>query len=56
MSQPPEDPEKRPAVPRMFRLVLVCIAVWIFCGVLTWFAFAYLGDCCDISMFSKLFR
>jgi hypothetical protein len=41
---------------RMGRLVLVCIAVWIFCGALTWFAFSYLDDCCDMSMFSRFFH
>lgn len=54
MSAP--DGDEAPRTPRMLRLVLVCIAVWIFCGVLTWFAFAYLGQCCDMSGFSKLFE
>jgi hypothetical protein len=40
----------------MGRLLVVCLLVWVLCGFLTWFAVAYLGDCCDVSFLSRWFR
>jgi hypothetical protein len=46
----------KPSSPKMGRLLVVCLLVWVLCGFLTWFAVAYLGDCCDVSFLSRWFR
>jgi hypothetical protein len=32
--------------PKFGILLLVCLAVAIFCGIMVWFASTYLTDCC----------
>jgi hypothetical protein len=51
-----QAPEARTHTPRMLRLVIVCLLVWVVCALLTWFAGSYLENCCDMSMFSRIFK
>jgi hypothetical protein len=48
---PPSD-----STPRFGRLLLVCFAAVLFCGVLVWFVGNYLQDCCTFDFFTKLGR
>jgi hypothetical protein len=56
VKNPRQDSSKSGKKPRMVRLVVVCLLVWVVCGALTWFAEQHLGDCCDVSSFSNLFK
>ncbi|MGA2551051.1 MAG: hypothetical protein ABSF50_12950 [Burkholderiaceae bacterium] len=42
--------------PKMGRLLVVCLLVWVVCGFLTWFAVEYLGNCCDLSFLHRWFH
>ena len=41
--------------PRFGRLVLVCLASVLFCGVLVWFMTSHLQDCCSTEFLDRLF-
>jgi hypothetical protein len=38
-----DDPNQEP---KFGRLLLVCLAVAVFCGFLVWFTSTYMADCC----------
>ncbi|MES2071730.1 MAG: hypothetical protein V4488_15350 [Pseudomonadota bacterium] len=41
-------------MPRFGRLLVVCIAVIVFCVVMVWVNESYLSDCCSLGFLDKL--
>lgn len=56
MSYMEEHEPRKEQEPRFGRLLAVCVAVVVFCGVLVWFSGTYLQDCCSFEFFSRLGR
>lgn len=56
MSDTEQHEQSRHQEPRFGRLLAVCVAVVVFCGVLVWFSSTYLEDCCSFDFLSRLVR
>jgi hypothetical protein len=51
MTQNP--PVEKDIIPRFGRLVFVCFAALIFCGILVWLMGDRFADCCDLSWLGR---
>lgn len=56
MADTDEDKQVEEQEPRFGRLLGVCVAAVLFCGLLVWIAGTFLSDCCTFGFLERLFH
>lgn len=54
MSQFEQQKRPKEQQPRFGRLLAICVAAVLFCGLLVWLSGMYLQDCCTLGFLDRL--